>query len=294
MDLESTRLNYVPLGMKHRPRLKVPLKACECHSHIYGPEPLYPFAQGPNRNHHPTTTVAEYRAVLDWLGIERAVIVQPVAHGTDNRRTIDAIQEFGPDRARGIANCTPDISDRELVAMNAMGIRGVRISGTTPDLPHDKVAAFAKRIAPMGWHIQFQDDGARALEWLPLLRNLPVPVVIDHIARMPVGMKMNDPNFTALLKFLEGKERWLKISGPYYGSAGGPPYADVVPRITALAEHRPDRLVWALNWPHPGYPMDDKPDPVACIDILLDAVPNEGVRNAILADNATKLYGFRD
>ena len=290
--LVSANLNYVPLGMKHRPRLKAPPKACECHSHIYGPRELYPYAEGPGRNHHPTATVAEYRAVLAWLGIERAVIVQPVAHGTDNRRTMDAIQEFGPDQARGIAICNPEVTDRELVALNARGFRGVRVSGTASDLPYDQLAGFARRIAPLGWHIQFQAEGARILDWLPLLKRLPVPVVVDHIARMPVGMRQNDPRFMALLRFLDDDDRWLKISAPYYGSAEPPFYADVVPRIAALARHRPDRLVWALNWPHPGFAMDAKPDPVACLDILLDAVPDEKVRNAILVDNPATLYGF--
>ena len=264
-----------------KPRLKTPPKACECHSHFYGPEAVYPYAGGEGRRHHPDATIAEYRAVCAHLGIERSVIVHPSAYGIDNRRSVDAIRELGLDRARGIAACGPDITKPELAALNAAGMRGVRItrSGLANDLGIDDLPALAPRLADIGWHVQVQEDGAKALEWLPPLRGLPVPVVIDHIA---------------LLRLLETGNVWLKISGPYHGSAQGHPYSDVVPRIHALAEVRPDRLVWALNWPHPPFAPDNKPDAAACLDVLLDAVPDTATRNAILADNPARLYGFPD
>ncbi len=279
-----------------KPRLKTPPKACECHSHFYGPEAVYPYAGGEGRRHHPDATIAEYRAVCAHLGIERSVIVHPSAYGIDNRRSVDAIRELGLDRARGIAACGPDITKPELAALNAAGMRGVRItrSGLANDLGIDDLPALAPRLADIGWHVQVQEDGAKALEWLPPLRGLPVPVVIDHIARLPKNMELNDPRFVALQRLLETGNVWLKISGPYHGSAQGHPYSDVVPRIHALAEVRPDRLVWALNWPHPPFAPDNKPDAAACLDVLLDAVPDTATRNAILADNPARLYGFPD
>lgn len=287
-------LNHVPRGMLKKPRLKAPPKACECHSHIIGPTDKYPFYRAKDPSHHPDASVADFRGVLDWLGIERAVIVQPAAHGPDNTRTIHALREFGNERSRGIAICTPDVTDRELFRLNAWGFKGIRFMSAADYLADADLPALARRLAPIGWHIQYQAEGADALEWLPRIAKLPVPVVIDHIGRMPPDMDLNDPRFVALLKFLEGEDRWLKISGPYYGSSAGHPYKDVAPRIAKLAAERGDRLVWALNWPHPGFAADGKPDPVACLDILLDAVPDETTRNAILADNPARLYGFPD
>ena len=62
--------------------------------------------------------------------------------------------------------------------------------------------------------------------------------------------------------------------------------------MRALVAARPDRMVWAVNWPHPHFPMDQKPDDADCLDVMGHWIPDEATRNAILADNPAKLYGF--
>ena len=278
-----------------RPRLIAPAKSCECHSHVYGPIEKYPYAPGQGRSLHPDASVEEYRGVLDNLGIERAVIVQPSAYGTDNSRTLDAMREFGADRARGVAVCRSDVSHEELSALHDAGIRGFRFTRQGNDVTLDDLPVVAPRIAPFGWHVQVQENGEDALSWLPRLADLPVPVVIDHIGRMPKNLDLNGPGFTAFLKLLESGNVWVKISGPYYGSTASGPYKDVVPRIRKLAAVRPDRLVWGLNWPHPQFAAGEKPVPAHCLDILLDAFPDDpALRKAILADNPARLYDFPD
>ena len=63
---------------------------------------------------------------------------------------------------------------------------------------------------------------------------------------------------------------------------------DVVQTIVA---NRADNIVWGSNWPHGGVrvPMPDDGD---LLDFLLAAVPDERTRNAILADNPARLYGW--
>jgi D-galactarolactone isomerase len=182
----------------------------------------------------------------------------------------------------------------ELKALDAAGMRGIRLNrlSQSHDVTVNDLEPMAKRLAPIGWHLQVQEDGASALDWLPRLRGLPVPVVIDHVAKLPKGMDLNDPRFIALLRLLEDGNVWVKLSAPYHGSAAGHPYTDMAPRIRALVEARPDRMLWALNWPHPPFAPDDKPEPAACLDVLLDAVPHAPTRQAILADNPARLYGF--
>src|SRR3546814_9724966 len=71
---------------------------------------------------------------------------------------------------------------------------------------------------------------------------------------------------------------WLpkvgKVSAPYLATLDGPPrYADVGDKVRALVDVRPDRLVWAANWPHPGHTgADAKPEEAD----LLDAMPQLG------------------
>jgi len=282
-------------GIGAKPRLKAPPKACDCHSHIFGPPDQYPYAADHKGPPPVDASLEDYRATLAHLGIERSVIVHTIAHGYDNARTTDAIREIGLDRARGVAICPPDIPAAELRRLHDAGIRGFRVPMLGGIRVLENLGDIARRIAPLGWHLQIQREGGEALDWLPLLHGLPVPVVIDHIARMPPGIDVDrDPRFLALLRLLETGNAWLKLSGPYYGSAAGHPYADVAPRIRALVRCRPDRLVWALNWPHPSFAAGSKPDAAACLDMLLDGVPDAATRDAILADNPARLYDFPD
>jgi len=102
----------------------------------------------------------------------------------------------------------------------------------------------AKRIAPFGWHLQIQDRGNWLPEAIPVLKKLPVDVVVDHLGRTPPENGVNDPGFQALLRFLETGRCWVKISAPYLASTDGPPhYADVGHKVRALVSVRPDRLV---------------------------------------------------
>ena len=59
-----------------------------------------------------------YIQLAHELGLERAVFVQAKPFATDNACLLDAIQKFGPQRARGIAVVTDQVSDKELAAMN--------------------------------------------------------------------------------------------------------------------------------------------------------------------------------
>lgn len=278
-------------GEGRAPRLKCPPKSCECHSHIYGPADLYPRIAG----RHPPylATVDAYDAMLKRLGIERAVIVQPALYGRDNRATLDAIRALGLDRARGIAVTRPDVGKGELSDLHEAGIRGMRFYLLAGDLTLKDAPDMARRIAPFGWHIQVQAQGHWMEEAMPQLAKLPVDVVVDHVGRTPADTGVQDKGFQALLRFMETGRCWVKISAPYLSSLDGPPkFADLGPRIRALAGARPDRLVWAANWPHPGHEDGKRPEEADALDILLDWVADAKTRDAIMADNPAKLYGF--
>ncbi|MBI1942330.1 MAG: amidohydrolase family protein [Betaproteobacteria bacterium] len=73
--------------------------------------------------------------------------------------------------------------------------------------------------------------------------------------------------------------------------------------MRALAARAPERLVWGSDWPHIGFhsgkAIKDSEvlpyralDAGELLDVLLEAVPDAATRNAILAGNPAKLYGF--
>lgn len=163
-----------------------------------------------------------------------------------------------------------------------------------PGLALDDMPRIAKLVADFGWHVQLQGKGENLPDWLPMLESLPCPVVLDHMGRIE-GNDVDHPAFQALLRFLDSGKCWVKLSGPYYGTSDGPPlYRDAVPRGRKLVETRPDRLVWAINWPHPPFDDDAKPEDAYLLDVLAEWAPDEEVRKQILVDNPRVLYDFDD
>ena len=285
-------------GNGRSPLLTVPPHSCEAHSHIYGPESEYPF--WPGRPKDPPASVVAYNQMLNRLGFERAVIVQPAAYGTDNRCTIDAIAARGLQTTRGVCVTKKDVSAEELQSLHDQGMRGLRFFLMADDFVLTDALSMAKKIEPFGWHIQFQDEGDWLEAAVPVFEELPVDSVVDHIGRTGAGSTVDNRGFQILLKFMETGRCWVKISAPYYMTSDGykpldgsaPDYAMLKDHVQALVDVRPDRLVWGANWPHPQFPLNDKPEEADCLDALLEWVPDGTIRNKILVDNPNLLYGF--
>jgi D-galactarolactone isomerase len=275
-----------------RPNLKVPPNTCDTHSHIYGPQDIYPHVEGRETRFAP---LEAYRAMLERTGVSRSIIVQPALYGYDNRCTLAAIAALGQDCVRGIAVISPDVTKDELKHLHDGGIRGIRISNSGDELKPETARDIARVIEPFGWILQIQDSRARWIEdAVPSLSNLPVPLIFDHIGRTPPGDGVDSAEFKALLKLVETGNVWVKISGDYYSSQSAPPrFEDAVERIKVLVNARPDRMLWGLNWPFPGYPGPGA-DSADFLDNMLEWIPDETTRNMILADNPGKLYGFDD
>lgn len=56
----------------------------------------------------------QYRGMLDQLGIDRAVIVQPSVYGTDNSCTLDAVAQLGLSSTRAVLTLDAAVTDAEL------------------------------------------------------------------------------------------------------------------------------------------------------------------------------------
>ncbi len=272
------------------PTIKAPPGACDCHAHIFGPATRFGFAEGRSYT-PPDASREEYLAMLATLGIDRMVIVQPSVYGFDNTCTTEAVEAFGTNRARSIVMIQPGISDAELRRLHDTGARGVRFITVSPgggslDQLHD----VARRIAPFGWHIQMYVPSQTWHELASIVQDLPVPVVMDHMAGITANEGESDAGFSAVLRLLDTGRFWVKLSG-YRASVAGHPYNDVAPLARRLASSVPDRCVWGTDWPHPNM-HEHMPDDGALLDLLAAWVPEEAARYRILVDNPARLYGF--
>lgn len=282
-----------PIRTVHTPAFALPAGATDCHVHVYGPDSKYPVAVT-RAFDVPEALPGTLAEVLDALGVERVVLVQPSGYGLDNRRHLDALREVGRP-ARMIASLRADVPDSELARMHEQGVRGVRYTiGHTGAAPLSEMPVLAKRIAAYGWHIQLHvmnDGGGSPLtEMESTLRSLPTDVVIDHIGSVRPDRGLSQPGFETLCRLMDYGKCWIKLSGAYRVSAS-PPYVDMLPFVEQLLSIRPDRLVWASDWPHVSF-KGLMPNTTSLLDALQVWVPDEGHRQRILVDNPATLYGF--
>ena len=285
----SPSLSYHPAP--RRPKLALPPGACDAHVHVFGPQARFPFA--PGRSFTPCEAPKEKLFALHaLLGIERCVVVQSNAHGLDNSVTEDAIAAR-QGRYVGIALVPVTVGDAELRRLDAAGFRGARfhfMRHLGASTPIEDIIAFGTRLAGLGWHLQLHFESEYAHALAPALLRAPVPVVIDHMARIDASRGIDQPDFRELLELVRDDRIWVKVSGVERASRKGPPYEDAIPFARALVETAGDRVLWGTDWPHPN--LAHVPDDGLLVDLLASIAPSEGGRQALLVTNPERLYRF--
>ena len=279
------------------PKLKAPPGACDCHHHIYDPARFPP--SRPSAQQVPNARVEDYRLLQRRLGLSRDIVVTPTPYPapvSDNQVTLDAIRQLGPN-ARGVVIVYPEITDAELKAYDAAGVRGVRYSltsgrpGAASTASPADIEAMSKRVNALGWHVQFNTTAEQIVAAEDLLKRLASPIVFDHMGHLPQPEGIGHPGFRIIRELIDKGRTWVKLSVTYDSSKDGPPgYADVNRVGQAYVRAAPERLVWGSNWPHPSEP--DKPDDAMLFDLLAQWAPDEATRNRILVQNPETLYGF--
>ena len=106
---------YIPFHPNpSKPKYKPPAGAVDAHYHVFGPEAKFPFA--PKRKYTPCDAPKEKLFALhDFLGFDKAVIVQATCHDTDNRALVDALVTSNG-RAKGVAFVDESFTDDQLQA----------------------------------------------------------------------------------------------------------------------------------------------------------------------------------
>ncbi len=282
-----------PRRDSHPPaRFTPPPGACDAHCHVFGPASRFPFS--PSRTYTPPDSgLEEFEKLQRTLGLSRAVFVQASCHGTDNSAMVDAIRR-GRGRYSGVAMIDDTFTPDQVRELHEVGVRGTRFNfvahlGGAPDM--NVFWRVVEMVEPLGWHIVLHFDARDLPAHAELLNRLPVPFVIDHMARVPVTDGLDQEPFRALLELMADERCWVKISGAERLSATGePPYDDVVPFARALIAAAPDRILWGTDWPHPNVRF--MPDDGDLVDLLAEFAPDEEVRNRILVDNPARLYPF--
>ncbi len=275
-----------------RPAFTPPPGAVDAHCHVFGPGDEFPFA--PERKYTPCDASKDQLSSLrDHLGFSRNVIVQATCHGADNRALVDALKAANG-RAKGVATVKRDVTDADLAALDAAGVKGVRfnfVKRLVNTLPFDDLRTIAERIKPLGWHIVIYFEADDLPDLYDFIVALPTDVVVDHMGRPDVTKPVDGAEFALFLKLMDEHENfWSKVSCPERLSRSGPTeYADVVPFARSVVEAFPDRVLWGTDWPHPNL-NTHTPDDGKLVDFIPKIAVTPELQRKLLVDNPMRLY----
>jgi predicted TIM-barrel fold metal-dependent hydrolase len=294
------------LDRQHKkPSEPLPAHAADCHMHVFGPFHNFPLA--PERAYNVAEApLAAHERMKSQVGLERTVLVQASGHGTDNRAMLAALAELGP-RGRGVAVVGPQTPLADLQRMHKAGVRGLRLNlytfaGRHVGEPATLLRAYERLVGPLGWHLQLFCDPETLAKLATPIEKCGVPVVIDHMGLPDAAQGLQQPVFQTVLG-LAARGAWVKVAGADRITRTSGRLMDAVPFIQALARTAPERMVWGSDWPNIGFHSRSQVqgdevlphrelDAGELLDVLIAAVPDASTREAILARNPERLYGF--
>ena len=239
----------------------------------------------------------EVPASCSTLGFDRGVLVQGSAHGRDNSAMLDAL-ERQPTRLRGVAVADADTPGDELRRWHALGVRGLRFNHFFRDgrlhyrggVPLAAAKVLAPVMRDLGWHLQLWIDVKDLSDTIAPLKEIGLPVVIDHMGRTDAQHGISAPGFQTLLRLVGDGGCWVNSRRAPRQPAGAR-LSDAHAFHEALVAANPDRLVWGGDWPHPRM-EGEMPNAGHLLDLLNAWTPDDAIRRRILTDNPARLYDF--
>lgn len=288
--------DHVLPRMPVRPRWQLPHAGCDCHAHVFGPYEQFPLVN-PTPYAPPLAPAPVHREMLARATLGRGVLVQPGAFGTDPSNIIDALRQ-GNDKLRGIAAASAEVTDAALDAWHAAGVRGLRFNevpapsgGRYPGaVPLEELRALAPRLAQRGWHAEIWTPIDTIVPCFAWLRELGIPIVLDHMGGFVASRGTHDQAFRALLAALVEGWLWVKLV-LCRRSENFPDYPELRPFHEALVTANSGRVVWGSDWPYVRL-GERTPDVGHVLDLFCDWTPDASVRARILVANPAALYAF--
>lgn len=271
-----------------RSEQRLPAGTCDSHLHVFGPHARYPLDTRRNYTPH-ECSLDNYRQVMQAIGVDRAVLVQPSVYGTDNSAMLDALRAGGT-AFRGVAVLSPDTNDDALKDMHALGVRGIRLNLLNPQVVSaGEVLTLLQRLKrlEMTWHLQVLADLARDPDaLLSLCGKTDAPIVVDHMGKLPPFVRKHP-----LFDLLKSGSCWVKLSAPYRVSAEPPPHGDLANLVRALADANPAQALWGTDWPHTEL-HNGTPGAASLADLLHSWFPDLATLRQICVTNPARLYEF--
>lgn len=273
---------------------------CDTHVHVVGETSRYPMS--PARRYTPElATVRDLVNHLDRVGMGRCVLVQPSIYGTDNQCLLDALSELS-NAARAVVVIDRNIDASALGRLDRQGVRGIRLNlesvgENDPTLLKSELVYWAPRLADLGWHIQMYVPQRMVADCAETIASLCVPCVVDHVAMWQDPL-CESSDSRAVLQLLDTGTLYIKLSASYRVPLSDAQLQAVIARLITA---RPDRLLWASDWPHTSRRAGAAAyeiSPYRSIDAHQLAaqrqrwLPSAGLIEQVCVDNPRTLYRF--
>ncbi|WP_342619468.1 amidohydrolase family protein [Rhodoferax sp. GW822-FHT02A01] len=269
-------------------KFRLPLGSCDSHTHVI---PASGVRLVPSATYTPAVaTVQDHLSMLEALGLDRGVVVQPSIFGVDNSAVIEAVAT-APDRLRGVGVLGATATWSDVEYLHERGVRGLRFNvmlGGGDGLQSMK--ALAPIIAEFGWHAELLIASQLLPDLVDDFKSLPCRLVVDHMGSLGVDEGMNSKGVTALRRLVSERETWVKLSGAYRLGADIQDDRFAL-RARTLIHDAPQHMVWGSDWPHVACSV--MPDAAELLNALGNWLEADAkLLKAVLADNPAKLFDF--
>lgn len=197
------------------------------------------------------------RDVMASNTIERAVLVQPVFRGQDNRYVAECARAE-PARFAAVCvvdPCTPGAAER-LEHWVHQGCRGLRlrprIAAEESIFGDPATYPLWEAAARLGVVVSLLCGPAHLRSVAALAARFPdVSIVVDHLGHPDPAVGTGAAAFRELLDLARQPRVFVKLSGFYHFSDQPFPFPGCWDLIRAVYEHfGPGRLVWGSDFPH--------------------------------------------
>ena len=228
----------------------------DTHLHVWSDDAeRYPFAEG--RAQVGGGSVELLNQTMDEVGVDKAVIVQPIYYLFDNRYVADCLRRF-PGRFAAIGLVDPkalDAPDRLEELVREDGFGGLRIHSSRLDHPSEWAAPdqdpLWKRSEELGTCFIVHGPATNLPYLEPIIGRFPeVPVVLDHIGGAPTDEEAPFPLLSHVLDLARFPKVYVKFTPQAHKSKLPFPHADTFPAFRRIYDaFGPQRLMWGTNFP---------------------------------------------
>ena len=228
----------------------------DTHLHVWSDDSeCYPFAEG--RTQVGGGSVELLNQTMDEVGVDKAVIVQPIYYLFDNRYVADCLRRFpGRFAAIGLVDPkAPDAVDRLERLVREDGFGGLRIHSSRLGHPAEWAAPdqdpLWRRSEELGTCFIVHGPAANLPHLEPIIGRFPeVPVVLDHIGGAPTNEEAPFPLLSHVLDLARFPKVYVKFTPQAHKSELPFPHADTFPAFRRIYDaFGPQRLMWGTNFP---------------------------------------------